>query len=164
MNLKNFTPVLFVKDASRSKDFYAGLLGMTVAADFDELNVIFEEGFAVWQIRDGNMITEKLGRSGIENSQSVSRFEIVLETDDIDIVNKKLKENDVKLLHEMSTEIWGQRTIRFYDPDGHLIEVGEAIPVFLKRVYMEEGENLKSTSKRTFMPEDTIRRILALKK
>lgn len=66
-------------------------------------------------------------------AQSVSRFEIVFETDDIDLVNKKLKENNVKLLHETNTEIWGQRTIRFYDPDGHLIEVGEAIPVFLKR-------------------------------
>ena len=162
MNLKSFTPILFVKDASRSKDFYAGVLGMTVAADFDEMNVIFEEGFAVWQIRDGNMITEKLGRSGIENPQSVSRFEIVFETDDIDLVNKKLKENNVKLLHETNTEIWGQRTIRFYDPDGHLIEVGEAIPVFLKRVYKEEGEDVEATSKRTYMPEDTIRHILGL--
>lgn len=162
MNLKNCTPVLFVKDASKSRDFYAGLLGLTIVADFGGLNIIFKEGLAVWQIMDGNMITEKLGRSNIENSQNTSRFEIVLETDNIDVVNKKLKENNVKLLHEINTEVWGQRTIRFYDPDGHLIEVGEAIPVFLKKIYEEEGKNVEATAKRTYMPEDAIRHILEL--
>lgn len=162
MNLKHCTPVLFVKDASKSRDFYAGILGMTIVADFGGLNVIFEEGLAVWQIMDGNMITEKLGRSNIENPQSTSRFEIVFEADDIDIVNKKLKENNVKLLHEVNTEVWGQRTIRFYDPDGHLIEVGEAMPVFLKKIYEEEGRDVEATSKRTYMPEDAIRNILGL--
>ncbi|MFV0537809.1 MAG: VOC family protein [Dysgonomonas sp.] len=162
MNLKHCTPVLFVNDASKSRDFYAGVLGMTIIADFGGLNVIFKEGLAVWQIMDGNMITEKLGRSNIENPESVSRFEIVFETDDIDIVNEKLKKNNVKLLHEVNTEVWGQRTIRFYDPDGHLIEVGEAMPVFLKKIYEEEGRDVEATSKRTYMPEDVIRNILGL--
>lgn len=162
MNLKSCTPVLFVKDALKSRDFYAGILGMTIIADFGGLNIIFEEGLSVWQIMDGNMITEKLGRSGMENAESVSRFEIVFETDDIDVVNEKLKRNNVKFLHEINAEVWGQRTIRFYDPDGHLIEVGEAIPVFLKKIYEEEGKDVQATSKRTYMPEEAIRQILEL--
>lgn len=162
MNLKNCTPVLFVKDASKSKDFYVGVLGMTVVADFGGLNIVFKEGLAVWQIMDGNVILEKLGRNNVENSASVSRFETVFETEDIDRVYKTLKENNTKFLHEINTEIWGQRTVRFYDPDGHLIEIGEAMHIFLSRIYEEEAKSVEATAKRTYMPEDAIRQILGL--
>lgn len=161
MELQNCTCVLFAKDARKSKDFYVGL-GMTVVADFGGSNYIFKEGFAVWQIRDGNIIPATLGRENIENAQSASRFELCFETHELDEVYKTLKERNTKFLHEINTELWGQRTIRFYDPDGHLIEVGEAMPVFLRRIYEEEGQDLESTSKRTFVPEEALRHILGL--
>lgn len=34
---------------------------------------------------------------------------------------------DMKLLHDLHDEPWGQRTIRFFDPDDHLIEAGESL-------------------------------------
>lgn len=162
MKLHNCTPVLFVKNAPKAKDFYADLLGMTVTADFGGLNFMFKEGFAIWQIMDGNVIPAKLGRENIENAQSASRFELCFETEDLDSVYKTLKENNVKFLHEINVEIWGQRTIRFYDPDGHLIEAGEAMHVFLKRIYDEEGQNIEATSKRTFVPVEGLKQILGL--
>ena len=161
MKLHNCTSVLFVKDAQKSKDFYVGL-GMTVMADFGGLNIVFKEGFAIWQIADGNIIVNTLGRENVENAKSPSRFETVFETDDFDTVYNTVKEKGVKFLHEINTEIWGQRTIRFYDPDGHLIEIGEAMPVFLKRIFDEEGQNLEAASKRTFMPQEAIKQILGV--
>ncbi|MDV0446338.1 hypothetical protein MsAg5_01680 [Methanosarcinaceae archaeon Ag5] len=162
MDLNHCTPVLFVKDAQKARSFYEGLLGMTVVADFGGLNLVFKEGFALWQIMDGNIIPEKLGRENIENSKSVSRFELGFETEEIDDIFKTLKENNTKFLHEMNMELWGQRTIRFYDPDGHLIEVGESMPFFLRRIYNEEGQNLEATSQRTFTPVDVLKQILGL--
>jgi len=161
MKLHNCTSVLFVKDAQKSKDFYVGL-GMTVIADFGGMNIVFKEGFAIWQIADENIIVNTLGRNNIENAGSASRFEIVFETDDFDAVYKTVKEKNVKFLHEINTEVWGQRTIRFYDLDGHLIEVGEAIPVFLKRIFDEEKQDIEATSKRTFMPQEAIKQILGV--
>lgn len=162
MNLKNCTPVLFVKDAGKSKDFYTTVLGMTVTADFGGLNYMFSEGFAVWQIMDGNIIPETLGRDHIENAQNASRFELCFETEDLDSVYETLRENKVKFLHEVNTELWGQRTVRFYDPDGHLIEAGEAMPVFLKRIYDEEGQDVEATSRRTFVPVEGLKHFLNL--
>jgi len=162
MELKNCTPVLFAKNARKSKDFYVDVLGMTVTADFGGMNFMFKEGFAVWQIMDGNIIPETLGRENIENAQSTSRFELCFETEDLDCVYKTLKENNVKLLHEINTEMWGQRTVRFYDLDGHLVEVGEAMRVFLKRIYDEEGHDLEATSKRTFVPVEGLKQFLGL--
>ncbi len=162
MNLQNGIPVLFVKDAQKARDFYTEVLGMTVVADFGGLNIVLKEGFALWQIMDGNIIPKTLGRANIENVGTPSRFELAFETDELDTIYKILKENNVKFLHEINTELWGQRIIRFYDFDGHLIEIGEAMPVFLKRIFDEEGQNIEATSKRTYMPQEAIKKILGI--
>lgn len=157
MNLNKCMPVLFVKDAGISRKFYTELLKFTVIMDNGGANLTFKEGFAVWQIWLDNIIPKTLGAENITNKESTSRFELCFETDDLDNIYTTLKENGVKFLHEINTELWGQRTIRFYDPDGHLIEVGEEMSIFLKRIYEEEGKDLEATAKRTFMPIDALK-------
>jgi catechol 2,3-dioxygenase-like lactoylglutathione lyase family enzyme len=157
MNLEKCQPVLFVKDAGVSTKFYTDVLGFTVIMNNGGANITFKEGFTVWQIWEGNIISQTIGIENITNNKYVSRFELCFETDDLDSVYLTLKDNDVQFLHEINTEIWGQRTIRFYDPDRHLIEVGEEMSIFLKRIYEEEGRDLETTSKRTFMPMDALK-------
>lgn len=31
----------------------------------------------------------------------------------------------VELIHPIERQAWGQKVFRFYDPDGHIVEVGE---------------------------------------
>ena len=157
MDLKKCQPVLFVKDAGFSTKFYTEVLGFTVVMDNGGANITFKEGFTVWQIWEGNIISQTIGAVNITNNKSTSRFELCFETDDLDPIYRTLKENKVQFLHEINTEIWGQRTIRFYDPDGHLIEVGEEMSIFLKRIYEEEGRDLEATAKRTFMPIEALK-------
>lgn len=162
MDLKNCTPVLFVKDALKARDFYVNILGMTVVMNNGDMNFTFKEGFALWQIMDQNIIPRTLGMDKISDPNLPSRFELCFETEEFDKVFQKLKSNNVRFLHEINTEIWGQRTIRFYDNDGHLIEVGEAFPIFLRRIFEEEKRDLEATSKRTFTPVDAIKHILGI--
>jgi catechol 2,3-dioxygenase-like lactoylglutathione lyase family enzyme len=157
MDLKKCQPVLFVKDAGISTKFYTDILGFTVVMDNGGANITFKEGFTVWQIWEGNIISQTLGAENITNNNNASRFELCFETDDLDRIYRTLKENKVQFLHEINTEIWGQRTIRFYDLDGHLIEVGEEMSIFLKRIYEEEGRDLETTAKRTFMPLEALK-------
>jgi len=164
MKLKNCAFVLFVKDAKIARDFYEGLLGLKVKADFGGLNIIFREGFALWQIMEDNIILQKLGKENIFDNKLTSRTELSIETEDIEDVYLKMKNNGVKFLHEMNMEIWGQRNIRFYDPDGHLVEIGESEEVFVRRIYEEENRDMERTSKRTFISEKIINRILKIKK
>ena len=42
---------------------------------------------------------------------------------------------------------WGQRVIRFYDPDGHMIEVGEAMPMVIRR-FLSAGLTMEEISVR----------------
>lgn len=160
MELKNGMAVLFVRDALASRDFYAGVLGLTEVINSGDMNFVFEEGVAVWQIQEGNIIPEKLGMDKITNRSLVSRFEVCFETDDIQRDYQTLLEHNVRFLHGINEEAWGQRTVRFYDPDGHLIEIGEALPVFIRRIYGELDRDIAATAAKMFLPVETVEKYL----
>lgn len=159
MEIKNCTTVLFSKDAKAAQEFYVNVLGMTVLFNFGESNYTFKEGFAIWQPMETNIIPTTLGADNIHNFKSPSRFELCSETENLDEVYQALNTVNATFLHEINEEIWGQRTIRFYDLDGHLIEVGEAMPIFLKRIY-EEEKTAESVARRTFMDVEQVKQLL----
>ena len=119
--------VLFVKDIYTSKTFYIGKLHQEIDFDFDK-TVGFKSGLALWQIADDHPVKT----SG--NPQQSAGFELYFETEDLDRDHETLINSGVKLFHDVIEESWGQRTFRFYDPDGHLIELGESLPTFINRM------------------------------
>lgn len=155
MELKNGTAVLFVRDAQRAKTFYETILGFHVVAEFGGTNIIFREGFALWQPMPDHPIPAAYatpqGNSRIHDDTLPPRGEMCYETDDLDSVHTGLKAAGVRFLHEVREEIWGQRTIRFFDPDGHLIEAGESMHVFVRR-FRNQGLTPEQIAERTFMP------------
>lgn len=157
MTLQNLVSVLFVNDIEISKNFYSNVLRQQISLDFGT-NVIYKSGFAIWQIRDNHIIPGKLGLDKTQD-KSVNRFELCYETDDIDKVYNDLKKNNVKFLHELTEEIWGQKTIRIFDPDNHLIEIGETLEQFVLRFY-KQGMTIKQVSERTHVPVLYVERLI----
>lgn len=164
MELKNGAAVLFVRDAQRARAFYESLLGFHVAADFGGVNIIFREGIALWQPDSGHPIAAAYadGRNGsrIHDDTLAPRGELCYETEDLDGVFAALKEYGVRFLHEVREESWGQRAVRFFDPDGHLIEVGESMPVFVRR-FRKEGMTPEQIAERTSVPLPMVHKLLA---
>ena len=71
---------------------------------------------------------------------------IVFEEQDFDIFLNKLKEYpDIEYLGEVIEHSWGQRVIRFYDLDGHIIEVGEDMKMVIKR-FLAAGMTMEEIS------------------
>ena len=63
-----------------------------------------------------------------------NNVEIVFEEQDFDgFLNKLKKYPDIEYPGEVIEHSWGQRVIRFYDLDGHIVEVGEDMKMVLKR-------------------------------
>ena len=63
--------------------------------------------------------------------------------DDFDAFAEKLKPHDIVYVHPVMEHRWGQRVVRFYDPDRHIIEVGENMKTVTRRFLdsgMTEGE------------------------
>jgi len=157
MNLRFSSSVIFVKNIERSKAFYCQLLGQKVKHDFGK-NVEIHGGFTLWEIRSKHIIPEKLGIDAIE-TKTFNRFELYFEFDDIETIARELKNAGVEFLHDVHEEPWGQRTIRFFDPDRHLIEVGETLQYFVNRL-SKKYRSVSSVSDKTGIPESTIRELI----
>ncbi len=72
--------------------------------------------------------------------------EVVFEEQDFDRFLDKLKKySHIEYLGEMVEHSWGQRVIRFYDLDGHIIEVGEDMKMVIQR-FLTSGMTMEEIS------------------
>lgn len=117
MRLKNV--LIVVRDIERSKRFYHDLFGLNVVLDNDG-NVILTEGLV---LQDEKIWKGFLGRDIVSESNSC---ELYFEEKDIEAFAERLQRlyPSIRYVNRLMTHSWGQKVIRFYDPDGNLIEVG----------------------------------------
>ena len=117
MKLKNF--LIVVKDIEKSRRFYEDLFGLEMLVDNDG-NMVLSDGLA---LQEEKYWKEFLGKDIIPESNSC---ELYFEEADIEGFISKLESMypEVKYVNRLMTHSWGQKVIRFYDPDGNLIEVG----------------------------------------
>lgn len=151
--MKFASPMLVVNDLSRSRAFYEKVLGLQVIADFGE-NITFTGGVALqtrasWEIF-------------IQKKEEDIRFggndaELYFEEDDLETFLAHLEKfTDIEYVHKIKEHAWGQNVIRFYDPDHHIIEVGESMEVVCKR-FLGQGMSEEEVSQRTQMPARFVR-------
>lgn len=117
MKLKNV--LISVNDMDRAIKFYKEIFGLQVILDQDG-NVIMSEGLV---LQDATIWKKFLDRDLTpKNNMSELYFEEV----DIEGFVKKLDESEfeIEYVNRLMTHSWGQKVVRFYDPDGNLIEVG----------------------------------------
>ena len=120
MKLKSF--LIVVKDIERSKKFYQDLFGLEMVLDNDG-NMILTEGLV---LQEEQYWKAFLGRDIVpENNAS----ELYFEESDLEGFVQWLEAYDpeVRYVNRLMTHSWGQKVIRFYDPDGNLIEVGTPV-------------------------------------
>ena len=117
MKLKNI--LIVVGDIERSKKFYRDLFDLETVLDNDG-NVILTEGLV---LQDKNIWKDFLKKDIIPESNSA---ELCFEEKDIEGFVSRLEQiyPDVQYVNRLMTHKWGQKVVRFYDPDGNLIEVG----------------------------------------
>ena len=120
MQLKNF--LIVVKDIERSKRFYHELFGLDVLVDNDG-NMLLTDGLA---LQEEKYWKQFLGKDITQRSNSC---ELYFEEAELEAFIEKLERlyPDVVYVNRLMTHSWGQRVIRFYDPDGNLIEVGTPV-------------------------------------
>ena len=120
MRLKNF--LIVVKDIERSKQFYHDLFGLEMILDNDG-NMILTDGLV---LQEEKYWKEFLKKEIIPENNSC---ELYFEEVDIEGFIEKLESHypEVKYVNRLMTHSWGQKVIRFYDPDGNLIEVGTPV-------------------------------------
>ena len=131
-----------VKDINLSKKFYQELFELEVFQDYG-INVSFG-GLSLQQEFDWLIGVDK--KSIIKKSHNM---ELYFEEENFDdFITKLTQYKDIQYVGEGIKEArWGQRSIRFYDLDGHVIEVGENMKMVVKR-FLDSGMSMEETSKR----------------
>ena len=116
IKLKNM--LIVVKDIEKSKQFYHDLFGLDVVLD-NGGNVILTEGIV---LQDRKIWESFLEKEVILRSNST---ELYFEEYDLDVFVEKLERlyPRIQYVNKLMTYSWGQKVVRFYDPDGNLIEV-----------------------------------------
>ena len=141
-------PLLIVTDLEKSKNFYKEVLGLRVIMDFGA-NVTLTGGLCL-QTRES--WKEFIGKNEDEIAFGGNDGEIYFEEDDFDGFVKKIERLDfMDYVHPVYEHGWGQRVVRFYDPDKHMIEVGENLK-FVCRRFLEQGLSEEETAKRMDVP------------
>ena len=142
MNYKG--TLIVVKDMEKAKRFYHDLLGLGIVDDFGA-NVVLSEGILL-QTADTwtNFIRKPEKEIVYYNNASELYFEI---NDMESFANKLSNFPYIVYLHPIIEHSWGQRAVRFYDLDGHIIEVGENMVMVVKR-FIANGLSIEETANR----------------
>ncbi len=117
MKLKNI--LIVVKDIDKSKQFYHDIFGLDMILDNDG-SMILTEGLV---LQDEKIWKEFVKQDIIPESNSC---ELYFEEEHIEEFVDRLERlyPDTKYVNRLIIHSWGQKVVRFYDPDGNLIEVG----------------------------------------
>jgi catechol 2,3-dioxygenase-like lactoylglutathione lyase family enzyme len=122
MRLKNI--LLVVDDLEKSTAFYKELFGLMVLKDFGG-NVILTEGLVLQERKIWEELIEQCAVYGGNVS------ELYFVENNLEAFQEKLENCsfEINYVHKLKEYPWGQKAIRIYDPDGHMIEIGETASV-----------------------------------
>ena len=143
MKIKN--TMLVVTDIDKSVEFYKNVFGLHVIMGFGA-NKTLTGGLALQTLETWQ---EFIGTDDISFGSNSS--EVYFEEDNFDKFADRLKNYDVEYVHPIKEHSWGQRVVRIYDPDKHIIEVGENIKVVCKR-FLDGGMTPEQVAERMDVP------------
>lgn len=143
MKLKN--SLLVVTNIDQTVNFYKKILGLHVVMDFGA-NKVLTGGLCLQTLETWkNFIgTDKV-------FFKANNAEVYFEEEHFDQFVETLKEFEIEYIHPVKEHSWGQRAVRFYDPDQHIIEVGETMKAVCRR-FLDGGMTPEQVAERMDVP------------
>ncbi len=157
MKLKYHSTVIFCNDLMKQREFYENFLGQKIIQDLGGC-LVFENGFTLWKLDKKYPVSKELGYT--YEPLGNRNLEICFETDSFSDVVEMVVVSDLRMLHNVTEEVWGQYTIRFYDPEGNLIEIGETLRSMVIRMHTG-GMSAREIKKKSGLEQSFIEEILA---
>jgi catechol 2,3-dioxygenase-like lactoylglutathione lyase family enzyme len=118
---------LFADDLALTKSFYQEAFGLQVLFD-GENQAVFKFQNLVVNLTDASDPLELIAPAAVANRVAGSRFQLVVQVDDVDAACVELARHGVTLLNGPKDRPWGVRTASFTDPAGHIWEVAQDLP------------------------------------
>lgn len=142
--------LLAVRDISVSRHFYETVLHQKAVMDIGE-HITFE-GFSLQQGYAG-----LIGMPADSVKEQSHSFQLYFEVEDLDSVYADLKHIPaLQWVHEIKEYPWGQRDIRLYDPDRHIVEIAEEMATVIRR-FFNQGMSAEEVAGRTMFPLEVVK-------
>lgn len=142
--------LLAVKDISVSRNFYEKVLHQNIIMDVGE-HITFK-GFSLQEGYAG-----LIGVAADSVAEQSHNFQVYFETEDLDGIYEELKRTDgLQWVHEIKEYPWGQRDIRLYDPDRHIVEIAEDMNTVIRR-FSSQGMPPEEIAARTMLPLEIVK-------
>lgn len=153
--MKFHSPMIIVSDIEKSKQFYTGVLKEPVTLDLD--TYVIMGGFSMMTRDTWN---EQTKDSVVPEKKTGHCFELYFEENHFDdFVEALHKSPDYKELQALTEAPWGQRTIRFLDPDNYAVEVSEPMEEVVLR-FLASGMSMQEASEKSMMPVEFVQKCL----
>jgi catechol 2,3-dioxygenase-like lactoylglutathione lyase family enzyme len=114
--------LVLVTDVRKSLLLYCDILGQRILQDHGSF-VQLENGLA---LHDGAALQRTIYGDSASDQTAFGRGNLVLyfDCDDLAAMHDRIAP-DYSIIHSIKTQAWGQMVFRFYDHDGHIVEIGE---------------------------------------
>jgi catechol 2,3-dioxygenase-like lactoylglutathione lyase family enzyme len=150
--LKFISPLIVVEDMTRSRQFYEQILEQKVKFDFG-VDVAFEGDFTIHLKSHFQSLLGDAAKYPI--TSKAHNGELYFDSDDIESTYQRLQAAGVEFIEGIREQPWGQRAMRLYDPDGHILEIGEPMDVTVRRFH-RQGWSTERIAEKTGMPLEFI--------
>ncbi len=147
--MKFSCPLFAVRSMAAARAFYQDVLGQKAVLDFGA-NVTFEGGFALQED-----FAALVGFPPDRTHWKPYNAELYFESEDLDADAARVRASGAELLHDLREYPWGQRVLRCFDPDGHIIELADSMRSVALR-FLDQGLSIEETAARTQHPAELI--------
>jgi len=138
--------LIAVKNVKKSLAFYQKWFGLEVEVDLG-WNIGLKGGLTLQE-----HFAELVGLPEESVYEKSHNMELYFDCENLDEFEQKLhQEPSIEWVHPIKEYPWKQRVIRIYDPDHHIIEIGESMPMVFKRL-VAQGHSIEDTATLTEHP------------
>ncbi|MDR0333886.1 MAG: VOC family protein [Dysgonamonadaceae bacterium] len=160
--------LLIVSDLQKSKAFYQNVLGQETIMDTPEMVSFGNHEHAQLSLSPADYfkkdVKDRWLTVKMKTSPKTNNFQLYFEVEDLEAVAEKIKAVEgIELIYDVGENFssFPQRGIRFYDFDGHLIEVAESLQVLARRL-LAQGMNIEEVAEQFGDSVETIQEILKI--
>ena len=154
--LKFVSPLIVVEEMARARSYYEHLLGQKVKFDFGP-NVTFHGDFALHLKSHFQSLLGEGAQYPV--TKQANWGELYFETDKLEPIHQRLNEAGIEFIHAICEQPRGQRVMRLYDPDGHIVEIGETMEAVVWRFH-RQGFSIDRIMVKSAMPREFVEQVI----
>lgn len=145
--------LISVSNMEQSKNFYEKVMEQEIGMDLGT-HVLFLSGLSL------QSDYEDLVGEGLKPYYGSNSFQLYFEVENLEEWERKIKNTPgIEMIHESKEYSWGQRVIRFYDFDKHIVEVSESMDSVAKR-FLSAGLSAEETAAKTMFPVEYVKTLM----